>query len=88
MANGELEVSGKNRIELELAERPSHIKVSFVDDEVLVPCNPGSVDELEWELIERENKNKKHRNNKNKRFFLQISWRVHSERTIVWHVRY
>lgn len=89
MVSGEITVTGKNHIELELAGRPHHVEVFFKDDNVVVPCNPTHFDELEWFIREREDHEMHmHPKFRSRKFFLEISWNVSASREIVWHVKY
>ena len=86
MRNGEIEVSGSNQIEISLKERPRHVKVHFRDDNVSVPCNPITFDELEWCV--REVEKFEFFGHRRVHYFLDISWSVSETRAIIWHVQY
>lgn len=93
MVSGELIVTGKNHAELALERRPTHVKVYFKDDCVVVPCNPTHFDELEWrirEQIDREvnTRSRSRDRDRHKSFFLEISWDVSASRAIMWEVIY
>jgi hypothetical protein len=86
MVSGELDVTGKNKVELDLMRRPRRVRVHFKNDEVILPCNPNHFDELEWFVKEREEGEMD--GPKKRRFFLEINWSVNSSRAIVWQVLY
>ena len=90
MKQGELIVTGKDRIEIDLGEQhPKHISVKFGPDEnVPVPCNPGSVDSLIWEVRnkhEHHDHDSRHDHHHHRdQYILTICWTVSSIRTIFW----
>lgn len=85
--NGELTVAGSDQAMFELPERPNTVDVQFVDDSSCAPCDPGTDDELSWEVKKlccdgTESKRCKCR----KKWFLVIKWKVAGMRKIVWEV--
>jgi len=81
MQQGELIVTGTNSIEIPLHRLiyPGEVHVHFKDNGLEpVPCDPGNVDTLEYEI----------RNNSLGIFILVINWSVSSVREIKWHVSY
>lgn len=80
MQSGELIVSGKDKIKIDLHGRPREVKARFTDDDCVVPCNPHHYDFLEYEV---------HTSNHNHHgFVLVISWEVSGVREIKWTVYY
>jgi len=75
--SGELYVTGKDRLELDMKYgKPDTVLVEFKNQPTPVPCNPDQ-DELEWEVHFRDDG-----------FVLEIKWRVSSARHIVWAVNF
>jgi hypothetical protein len=89
MQTGELVVTGSDRVEILLCERPDSVKVYFVDDQCDVPCNHGHHDHLSWFVHKKEHHH--HHNNHHhytSSYTLTIKWHVHNVRKIVWAVHY
>ena len=76
MQSGELDVSGKDRIRIDLHKLPRDVKVRFSDDDCIVPCNPHHRDFVEFEI---------HATNRHHGgYVLIISWEVTGVRKIKW----
>ena len=93
MQSGELDVTGKDKVEIVLGERhPDSIIVKFKGHHHHVPCNPKHHDELRWELKNKHHHHPHdHRNdhcNHKDIYVLIISWNVTDMRTIEWLVYY
>jgi hypothetical protein len=93
MQSGELVVTGKDKVEIDLGHRhPKSVIVKFSDDCVIVPCNPRHHDELRWDVKNRHHKHPhdarhdhcKHRDE----YILTIKWHVTGVRTIEWVAYY
>jgi hypothetical protein len=81
MQNGELIVTGTNKIIIPLIGFPAEAKAHFKDDgPELIPCDPGDVDTLDYSVHSS--------NTVHSGFVLIISWSVSSVREIKWHVSY
>jgi hypothetical protein len=80
MQQGELTVTGHDRVEVPLRGLPSKVEAHFKDHDIMIPCNPHHHDELECEVHSSVHHHTK--------FVLKISWRVTGVREIVWHVYY
>lgn len=79
MQSGELIVTGNNTIEISLHQFPSAVNVEFeVTCPEPVPCDPGSVDYLEYETFTLTDGS----------VVLAISWAVSSVREIKWNASY
>lgn len=89
--HGELVVTGQGKVEVELGHHhPKTILVEFVNDTVLVPCNPHHRHHLKWELI---NKHQSHHHdirhehcNHDDEYILIIHWEVAGYRVIEWKI--
>ena len=81
MQSGELTVSGKDTYRIDLRGLPQEVRVHFVDDDCVTPCDPHHyVDSLEFEV---------HASNHNHHgFVLVISWEVRGVREIKWSAYY
>lgn len=80
MQKGELIVSGKDKIKIDLHGFPREVKVEFSDQCVIVPCNPHHHDFVEFEV---------HSSQSNRGgFVLVISWDVTGVREIKWAAYY
>lgn len=78
MQQGELIVTGTNSIEIPLHRFPSEVRAHFKDNgPEPVPCDPGDVDTLEYEV-----------QNTGGKFILIVRWSVSSVREIKWNVSY
>lgn len=76
--HGEIVVSGRKKIDVELRHRqPERVHVAFCDDPEIVPCNPQHFDALEWEI-----------HYKHGHYVLVISWQVSGTRSIEFGVKY
>jgi hypothetical protein len=75
-ASGELLVTGKDEIVLELDKCPCDIRLFFKDDCVMTPCSPKQMDSFNWELCN------------DGCWCLKISWEVSGARVLVWNVCY
>ena len=73
MQAGQIVVTGKDEVDIRLTCNPIQVKVSFKDDEIIIPCNPKDYDELDWDI-----------HYINGHFVLRINWNVSGVRTIVW----
>lgn len=81
MQKGELLVVGKNHISIPIHRFPSDVKVHFVEvEEEPVPCNPGDVDYVEYEIHSSLTVSSG--------FVLHIKWKVSSLRMIKYQVSY
>ena len=81
MQSGELVVSGKDKIHIPLDGFPSKVDVDFVDECVIVPCDPHHhVDSLEFEVHVS--------NTHHHGFVLVISWHVSGVREVKWTAAY
>ena len=74
MQSGELIVSGKNHVRIDLEHFPRRVKVKFVDNLTVPPCSPQDEDSLEYEV----------RSTASGKFILLIKWRVSNVREINW----
>ena len=75
---GKLHVSGKGSLVFNFQTYPQDAHVRFVDEPVIVPCNPcdpGKTDQLYWKVRREDNG-----------FSLTIYWDVVGIRTIQWSV--
>ncbi len=80
MQKGELFVIGKDKAVIHLLGHPSEVRVHFVKEHNVVPCNPHHADELEYEV---------HRSSHSRSgFVLIISWSVSGLREIKWEADY
>ena len=80
MQQGELFVSGKNSIRIPLEKFPSEVKCHFKHEAQIVPCNPGEVDYLEYEV---------HCSNTVRSgYILLIKWKVSAVREVVYRIFY
>jgi hypothetical protein len=71
---GDLTVSHKGELELELKHEPEKVEITFVDEEDCeVPCNPKVHDKVSWELHQKHHKT-----------FVKIFWNVSGVRKISW----
>jgi len=89
MQSGELLVTGKDSVDIELHDHPDHVDVEFIDDVVVVPCDHHHQDHLEWEVrrvhhVARASV-KHHRKH---HYVLTIKWHVTGIRKIKWTVAY
>ena len=77
--SGELDVVGKDEVSINLEGRPPFsVNARFTEDASYpIPCNPGSVDRLDFGIVVCEG-----------RTTLVIEWCVASQRTIIWEVCY
>lgn len=93
MQSGELDVTGKDKVEINLGARsPCRVIVKFKGGHHHVPCNPKHRDELKWEV---KNKHYHHPHDfrhdhchHEDKYMLMISWDVTNVRTIEWVVYY
>jgi hypothetical protein len=81
MKSGELIVTGENSLHITLDQLPAEVKVYFKEDVCMVPCNPHTLDILEYEVHTI-----KHHNHNN--YVLIIRWSVSGAREIEWHVAF
>lgn len=89
MQSGELVVTGHDRVEIFLSERPEKVKVHFLDNQCDVPCNHGHRDELFWFIHKKDHVHHHHgRNHYSSNYTLTIKWHVHNVRQIAWSVQY
>lgn len=79
-ASGEAVVSGSGTIDFELDFEPKKVVVIFIDDDVVVPCNPSTSD-LSWSI---NNKHKHHHNHQKHYTILSITYNTSSRRSIGW----
>jgi hypothetical protein len=80
MQKGELQVSGKDKIKIDLHGFPREVKVEFAGEDFVIPCNPHHHDFVEFEV---------HASNHTKHgFILIISWDVAGVRQVNWSVHY
>ena len=86
---GELDVTGVDEVRFELDRRPEHVRVEFDNDD-RVPCDPGSNDMLEYEVVfvcsEHECHEHRHCSHHHRHWELVIRWNVVGMRAIVWEV--
>ncbi len=86
-ARGELTVTGADEARFDLTRNPEYISVEFADEDC-TPCDPGSDDELDYEVhsvcCEHKCHHKCHCCHKHKRWELVIRWKVSGLRKIVW----
>lgn len=80
MQQGELFVSGTNSIRIPLDKFPSDVKVDFKHQAEIVPCNPGDVDFVEYEVHAS--------NTVRSGYVLLIKWKVSAVREVVYRVFY
>ncbi len=80
MQSGELIVTGKDYITIDLRGLPAKAHAHFIHELQITPCNPHHRDELEWEV---HNSNTDHSS-----FVLVISWSVTGVREVRWSVEY
>lgn len=84
MQHGDLVVSGKDKVSLNVGKRiPQEVIVKFQSPLTITPCNPHHFDDLEWELIEHHD----HHHNFT-HFELEIRWKVTGIRVILWSISY
>jgi hypothetical protein len=84
MQSGELVVTGKDKVELQLGHRhPDSVSVKFKGGHAHVPCNPKHHDELRWEIKTHHSHEHHHTE-----YVLVISWYVTDVRTIEWVAYY
>ncbi len=76
MQNGELLVISKDSVSINLSNKthPDEVKVHFKDPIVIVPCDSGHIDDLQWSCSQGTDGF----------FYLHISWNVSSTRAIKW----
>lgn len=91
MLSGELIVTGKEDVEIELGNRhPKYIVVRFKDHHMMIPCNPKHHDHLKWEVKNHHQSHKHDRRhehcNHEDRYVLKIYWHVTGVRHISWVV--
>lgn len=80
MQSGELFVTGKDEAKVALSGFPSKVKVFFVGEPTIIPCNPHHRDRLDWEV---------HRSHAHHGgFTLIIKWEVTGVRKIEYEVYY
>lgn len=75
--SGEFDVASENEIHIELPRNPLSVTVRFANEAYPVPCNPQTIDSLEYRLVRMEFKS-----------LLIVSWRVASTRKVFWHARF
>lgn len=80
MQTGELVVTGKSKLHIQLEDLPISFK-AFIKDADCIPCNPESTDKLEVKLDRRKK-------GKVKEFYLHLQWEVTGVKTIVWEAHY
>lgn len=94
MQSGELEVTGRYKVEINLGSHPPcRVMVGFrKGHHHHVPCNPKHHDELRWELL---NKHQHHRHDARHdhchhedKYILVIAWDIADVRTIEWVAYY
>lgn len=90
LEEGEFTVVGNDDLEKVLAKEPRLVFLEFVDDQVLVPCDPHHHhhshhrhDHLDW-YVKHYHKHFKHGNN----YVLRVSWEVQSVRTVKYIIEY
>lgn len=49
--SGKLFVSGTGSLEFKFKHCPQHVFVYFADEQSQFPCDPGSDDTIDWEII-------------------------------------
>jgi hypothetical protein len=77
MQSGELIVTGAGEAIIQLRNFPGEVKVKFINDLELVPCNPQHVDTLEYEVQTTATG-----------VVLVVTWNVTGVREVKWHVAY
>jgi len=93
MQSGELNVTGRDKVEINLGKHhPCRVVVRFKGGHHHVPCNPKHHDELRWEL---KNKHRPHRHDRRNdhchhenKYVIMICWHVTDVRTIEWAAYY
>jgi hypothetical protein len=80
MQQGELTVTGTDKVSIPLHKFPSEVHARFKHDLEVVPCNPHHADTLEFDVH--------HSNTTLSGFVLVISWSVAGVREIVWRASY
>jgi hypothetical protein len=89
MQSGELDVTGRDRIEINLGKHPPcRVMVKFKSGHHHVPCNPKHHDELRWELENKHNPHRHDHYHHENKYVLMISWHVTDVRTIEWVAYY
>jgi len=78
--DGHLCVSGCGDLEIPLKHRPENTFVYFSEDPSCHPCNPGSNDYLEWEVVHTHGPHSHHE------YLLIIKWNVSSMREVIWRI--
>ena len=92
MQSGSLTVTGEGETFIVLAGRPREVIVRFKSEVNPVPCNPHHHDHLQHHIIHEDEDKRDHKkpghNHHDRRFLLEIKWRVSGIREIDWIVIY
>lgn len=84
---GEFTVTGSDSVEIVLKKEPEDVCIEFIDDKILIPCDPHHHhhhrDYLDW-YVKHYHRNPQFGNN----YVLKIEWKVHGVRKIKWVVKY
>jgi len=98
MQKGELVVTGKDKVEIELGERcPREIIIMFIDEAVCIPCNPKHHDHVKHGVKEHYPHTHSHSDHRHhhhdarkhhNKYILEIEWHVSGVRVIEWTVKY
>jgi hypothetical protein len=80
MQSGELIVTGRDKIKIPLSGFPQKVSVHFVDEGLIIPCNPHHRDMVSYDVH--------HAHDHHGKFTLLISWEVTGVREIKWTVWY
>jgi hypothetical protein len=89
MQSGELLVTGKDSVDIELRDHPDEVEVKFIDDIVIVPCDHHHHDNLQWEVRRLHRTGRQVTKHHRKHFYvLTITWQVTGVRKICWEACY
>lgn len=92
MQSGTLTVTGEGTTHIALSGRPREVIVRFKCEIEPVPCNPHHHDHLQHHIRHEDEDMRDHHkpghHHHDRRFFLEIEWRVTGIREIDWIVLY